>query len=116
MRTACIEAAIGVLAPLLIFVAVRAMAPVAGIPVLNADKILPIPIPFNSAFGLCFVPVMLSATMADNKDSNAAKIAMAKAGNNNCRNSSNEGKINNGLSVKNGKCNKGGYGGIPGNN
>ena len=43
-------------------------------------KILPIPMPSNSAFGLCFVPLIPSATLADKIDSNAARATTTKDG------------------------------------
>ena len=60
--------------------AVRAIAPVAGIPPKRADIIFPIPCPINSAFDLCLLPIIPSETTAESKDSIAASIAIVKAG------------------------------------
>ena len=72
--------AIGVLPPFLIFAAVLAIAPVAGIPPNNEDAIFAIPCPINSVFELCFLSIIPSATTADNKDSIAPKNAIVTAG------------------------------------
>ena len=61
------------------FVAVRAIAPVTGIPENIGDIIFPIPCATSSIFDLCRVPIIPSATTADNSDSIAAKIAIVKA-------------------------------------
>ena len=61
--------------------AVRAIAPVAGIPPKRADIIFPIPCPINSAFDLCLLPIIPSETTAESRDSIAASIAIVKAGN-----------------------------------
>ena len=47
---ACTIPATGVLPPFFTLAAVRAIAPVAGIPPKRADIIFPIPCPINSAF------------------------------------------------------------------
>src|SRR3989338_7458771 len=69
----------GVLAPVLILVAVLAIAPVAGIPPNNTAPIFAIPCAISSQFDLCLFPVIPSATTADRRDSIPAKNAMVKA-------------------------------------
>jgi len=77
---ACIIPAIGVRPPLLIFVIVRAMAPVTGIPPKNGTTMFATPCPISSVLELCWSPVTPSATVADNKDSIAPSMAIVKAG------------------------------------
>ena len=67
-------------APDLILVAVRAIAPVAGIPPKNGVTIFAIPCPISSLLLLCFVPDMASATTAESNDSIPPNTAIAKAG------------------------------------
>ena len=71
--------AIGVLPPFLMFAAVLAIAPVAGIPPKHADAMLPKPWATSSALGLCFEPIMESATTAERSDSTPARNAMVTA-------------------------------------
>lgn len=73
----------GLTAPDLMFVAVRAIAPVAGIPPNNGATMLAIPCPNNSRLELCLSPVIPSATTADSNDSIAPSAAMTSAGVNN---------------------------------
>ena len=77
--TAWIIPATGVLPPLLMFVIVRAMAPVAGIPPNNGVIRLAVPWAISSVFESCLSPVTPSATVADNNDSIAPKTAMVIA-------------------------------------
>ena len=70
----------GLFAPALMLVAVRAIAPVAGMPPNRAEPMLPMPWAISSMFGLCRPPVMPSATDALKRDSMAASRAMVKAG------------------------------------
>ena len=72
----CIMPATGVLPPFLILAAVRAIAPVAGIPPKRAEPILPTPCATSSIFDLCFESIILSATTQDKRDSIAARIAI----------------------------------------
>src|SRR5699024_7480702 len=67
-------------APLLIFVAVRAIAPAAGIPPNKGVMILAKPCPNNALFDRCCFPVIPSATTADSKDSIPPSMAITKAG------------------------------------
>ena len=76
---ACIIPAILVLAPFLMFVAVLAIAPVAGIPPKNGTTIFPIPCEMSSLLELCLVPVIPSATTAESNDSIAPNIAIVNA-------------------------------------
>ena len=77
--TAWIIPAIGVLAPARIFVAVRAIAPVAGIPPNNGEARLAMPCATSSTLELCLVPLMLSATTAESRLSTAARSATVMA-------------------------------------
>lgn len=72
--------ATGVLPPFLILVAVRAIAPVAGIPPNKGVIIFATPCAINSIFERCRPPIIPSATTADSNDSIAAKIAIVVAG------------------------------------
>ncbi|MNP47212.1 hypothetical protein D3C76_1412550 [compost metagenome] len=63
-----------------ILVAVRAMAPVAGMPPNRGVTILAMPWPTSSRLLLCRLPDMPSATTADKSDSMAPSMAMTKAG------------------------------------
>lgn len=65
---------------ILIFVAVRAIAPVAGIPPNNGVIIFATPCATNSIFDRCLPPIIPSATTAESKDSIAARIAIVVAG------------------------------------
>ena len=71
--------ATGVRPPLLMFVAVRAMAPVAGSPPKSGERIFAIPWPISSLFESCFAPIIPSATTAERSDSMAARTAMETA-------------------------------------
>ncbi|MNJ39451.1 hypothetical protein D3C77_343230 [compost metagenome] len=71
---------IGETAPFLILVAVRAIAPVAGMPPNNGAAIFAMPCPINSRLLLCLLFVIPSATTADSKDSMLPNIAIMKAG------------------------------------
>ena len=70
----------GLVPPWRIFVAVRAIAPVAAIPPKRGQTIFARPWPNNSWLELCWWPVIPSATTADNNDSIAPSIAIVKAG------------------------------------
>ena len=72
--------ATGVLAPERMFVAVRAIAPVAGSPPNSGERILATPWATSSTFGLCLSPLMRSATTADMSDSMAPSMATVMAG------------------------------------
>src|SRR4051812_18220860 len=76
---ACTMPATGDVAPDRMFVAVRAIAPVAGIPPNIGTTTLATPCASSSTSGLCRSPPMLSATTADNKLSIAASIATVQA-------------------------------------
>ena len=66
-------------APERMLVAVRAMAPVAGMPPNSGETMLAIPCATNSTLGLCRSPVMPSATTAESMLSSAASMATVKA-------------------------------------
>src|SRR5829696_4779802 len=68
--------ATGVRPPLRMFVAVRAMAPVAGIPPNSGATTLAAPCATSSRFDLWRVPIMPSATTAESNDSTAPSRAM----------------------------------------
>ena len=72
--------ATGVRPPFLTLAAVRAIAPVAGIPPKRADMIFPTPWPTNSALERWLPPIMPSETTQERSDSIAARMAMVKAG------------------------------------
>ena len=59
--------------------AVRAIAPVAGMPPNNADAIFPAPCATNSISERCFPLIMPSATTQESRDSIAASTAMVNA-------------------------------------
>src|SRR5690606_1730337 len=69
----------GVRPPLFTLVAVRAMAPVAGIPPKRGEAILATPGAINSMFDRGRPPIMPSATTADNSDPTAARRALVHA-------------------------------------
>ena len=71
--------ATGVRPPLLIFVIVRAIAPVAGIPPKKGTMIFAAPCAMSSVFELCLSPITPSATIAESRDSIAPNIAIVKA-------------------------------------
>ena len=75
----CTIPAIGVLPPFLTFAAVRAIAPVAGIPPMRAEPILAAPCAISSIFGRCFEPIIPSDTTHERSDSTAASIAIVNA-------------------------------------
>jgi hypothetical protein len=77
--TACVIAERGERPPNLKFEAVRAIAPVAGMPPKKGVSRLPMPRAINSESGSCRVRAMPSATTAESSDSMAASIAMVKA-------------------------------------
>ena len=81
--TAWMIPAIGVLPPLLIFVMVRAMAPVAGIPPNRGAMILAAPCAISSVLESWRSPITPSATVADSSDSIAPNTAMVIATGNN---------------------------------
>ncbi len=82
--TQCTIPAIGVRPPLRTLAAVRAMAPVAGIPPKRPEKILPSPCPISSALDLWVSPIIPSETTAESSDSIPARMAMVKAGESIC--------------------------------
>ena len=65
--------ATGVRPPFLTLVAVRAMAPVAGMPPKSGDAMLATPCATSSMFDRCRPPIMPSATTAESSDSIAAE-------------------------------------------
>ena len=69
----------GVRPPFLMFAAVLAIAPVAGMPPNNAEPMLPIPCATSSMLELCFEPIIPSATTQESRDSIAASTAMVSA-------------------------------------
>src|SRR6266513_335476 len=77
---ACTIPAIGVRPPFFTFVAVRAIAPVAGIPPNNGEAMLAMPCATSSMLERWRPPIMPSATTADSSDSIAARSAIVKAG------------------------------------
>ena len=72
--------ATGVRPPLFTLVAVRAMAPVAGMPPNSGEATLATPWAISSMLERCRPPIMPSATTADSSDSMAPSAAMAMAG------------------------------------
>ena len=81
--TACTIPATGVRPPLLMFVIVRAIAPVAGIPPKNGTTTFATPCAISSVFELCLSPITPSATIALSKLSIAPNIAIVNAAGNN---------------------------------
>ena len=71
--------ATGVRPPLVIFVIVRAMAPVTGIPPKNGTTTLAIPWPISSVLVEVREPVTPSATVAESSDSIAPSTAIVNA-------------------------------------
>ena len=71
--------AIGVRPPLLMFVIVRAIAPVAGIPPKKGTTTFATPCAISSVFELCLSPITPSATIAESKLSIAPNIAIVNA-------------------------------------
>ena len=78
--SACTMPATGVRPPFLTFVAVRAMAPVAGMPPNSGDAMFATPCATSSMFERCRPPIIPSATTADSSDSTAPSSAMVNAG------------------------------------
>ena len=78
--SACIIPAIGVRPPFFTFVAVRAIAPVAGMPPKSGDTMFATPCATSSMFERCRPPIMPSATTAESSDSIAPSSAMVNAG------------------------------------
>jgi len=72
--------AIGVFAPERIFVAVRAIAPVAGRPPNSGEKILAMPWPTSSTLGYVLVSAHAVGDDADMRDSIAPSMATVMAG------------------------------------
>lgn len=81
-QTACTIPDMGEIAPALILVTVRAIAPVAGSPPKMDEPILATPCARSSVLDLCFVSVIPSATTAERSDSISAKIAIVTASGN----------------------------------
>ena len=61
------------------FVIVRAIAPVAGMPPKNGTTTFATPCAMSSVFELCLSPITPSATIADNRLSMAPNIAIVNA-------------------------------------
>ncbi len=78
--TACVIPATGVRPPFFTFVAVRAIAPVAGIPPNSGDAIFATPCATSSMLERWRPPIMPSATTAESSDSMPASNAMVNAG------------------------------------
>ncbi len=74
--SACTMPATGVRPPLFTLAAVRAMAPVAGMPPNSTDATLPTPWATSSMFARWCELIMESATTHESSDSMAAKMAM----------------------------------------
>ena len=83
ISTAWTIAARGLLPPLRILVAVRAIAPVAAKPLKNGAKIFASPWPISSWLESCRVFAMPSAAVAESRDSIAPSNAMVNAGQSN---------------------------------
>src|SRR5574344_3127333 len=81
--TACTMPATGVRPPFLIFVAVRAIAPVAGMPPKIGLTMFATPCAISSIFESCFAPIIPSATTALSSDSIAPSTAIEIAEGNN---------------------------------
>ena len=77
---ACAIPATGVRPPFFTFVAVRAIAPVAGIPPEIGEAMLAIPCATSSMLERWRPPIMPSATTAESSDSIAPSSAMVNAG------------------------------------
>jgi hypothetical protein len=77
---ACTIPATGVRPPLLMLVAVRAMAPVAGMPPKSGEATLAMPCATSSMLDRWRPPIIPSATTADSSDSIAPSVAMVNAG------------------------------------
>ncbi len=71
-------------------VAVRAIAPVAGMPPNSGETMLATPWATSSMFDRCRPPIMPSATTAESSDSMAPRAAMASAGPTSSRSSAKE--------------------------
>ena len=74
-----IDPAVGVRPPFLIFAAVLAIAPVAGIPPKSAEAIFPAPCAISSVSERCLLLIMPSATTQERSDSIAASTAIVNA-------------------------------------
>ena len=72
--------AMGVRAPLLMLVIVRAIAPVTGIPPKKGTMMFATPWAISSVFERWRSPMTPSATLAERRDSIAPRRAMVKAG------------------------------------
>ena len=72
--------ATGVRPPFFTFVAVRAIAPVAGMPPNSGAAMFATPCATSSMLDRCLPPIMPSATTADNSDSIPARSAIVNAG------------------------------------
>ena len=77
---ACTMPATGVRPPFFTFVAVRAIAPVAGIPPKIGDAMFAMPCATSSMLERWRPPIMPSATTAESSDSTAASRAIVNAG------------------------------------
>ena len=89
--------ATGVRPPLLMLVAVRAMAPVAGMPPKSGEAMLATPCATSSMLERWRPPIMPSATTAERSDSIAPSAAMANAGPTSSRSSASETEGSTGL-------------------
>jgi len=68
------------ISPFLLFAAVLAIAPVAGIPPKIGDNMFAAPLAISSMFDLCFSPIIPSATTAESNASIPTSTAIVKAG------------------------------------
>ena len=78
--SACTIPATGVRPPFFTLVAVRAIAPVAGIPPNIGATMLATPCAISSMLDRCLPPIIPSATTAESSDSMAASSAIVNAG------------------------------------
>ena len=78
--TACVMPATGVRPPFFTFVAVRAIAPVAGMPPNSGVTMFATPCATSSMLERCRPPIMPSATTAESSDSTAPSSAIVNAG------------------------------------
>ena len=77
--TACVIPATGVRPPFFTLVAVRAIAPVAGMPPNSGDAMLATPCATSSMFERWRPPIIPSATTAERRDSTAPSSAIVNA-------------------------------------
>ena len=77
--TAWTMPAMGERPPFFTLAAVRAMAPVAGIPPNSADAMLPVPCAISSVLELWWLPIIPSETTQERSDSIPARMAIVNA-------------------------------------